>query len=130
MKSKTCIAILLSALVSTANAQTRSKPLTKIFFEYGFTNCLVKVLNNKNVLFKGNLTSVSKRSGATEIVEISRLRNLKVTINACCKTKVLNIQKSKFYRISIINNVVIVKEVDEEPVYVITELSRIINDIS
>lgn len=116
--SKLCIAVCISFLLNNTYAQIKSKPITKLFFEYGYTNCIVKVTNNKNVLFMGKLTSYPNMSGATKIVDINKLKSFKIIISACGKTKAINIKKSKFYAISIIDNLIIVEEVDEEPIYV------------
>ena len=97
-------------------AQVKTKFVTKLFFEEGFKNCKVKVLDKNKYLFSGSLTT--PRDGAAKIIEINKPDCLKITISACGKTKVLKLKKTKFYRISIIENLLIVKEVDEEPLYV------------
>ena len=119
MLESKCIKILFWALILIGNnsySQIKTKPYTKLYFEEGFKNCIVTVIKNNNSLFKGVLTSASM--GPAEIVEIKKPTNSKIIIKACGKIKNLFIKKNKFYRISIIDNIIIIKEVDEEPLYV------------
>ena len=72
------------------NAQLKTKPVIKLFFEEGFKNCKVKVFENKKLLFTGNLTTPI--NGAAKILEINKISCLKVSISACGKTKVISIK--------------------------------------
>lgn len=120
MSIKNNIHLLFFTLIYSCNitySQIENKPITKLFFEYGFKSCKVSVTNNKHIIFEGILTSKSN-SGATRIVEISKLKGLKITLNLCGRTKTINIKQGKFYIISILENLIEVEEVDEEPYYV------------
>ncbi len=99
------------------NAQTNPQLITELFFESGFKNCKVTVTNNKDTLFSGTLTSDFKANGATKIVEINKLEGNKIIINACGRTKQLEVQKSKYYIIYFWESNIVVEVTDKPRFY-------------
>lgn len=98
--------------------QKKSDLLTKFFFEFGFVNCEVKITNRNTILFNERLNRDSTSRGATKIVLIKGMKCHSIKLNICGKIKKIDIQKGKFYIISIINNEIEIEEVEIEPFYV------------
>ncbi|MEO6723571.1 MAG: hypothetical protein ABIN67_24605 [Ferruginibacter sp.] len=109
-----CSLLLCSSIVL---AQTQKGPYTKLFFHFGFKNCRVYILNEKDTLYKAILNR-RHASGATAIVPIQKIKGFKIKLNICGINKLLIIKAGKFYTISILENKIVIEELDEEPLYV------------
>ncbi|MEO7306610.1 MAG: hypothetical protein ABIR78_02420 [Ferruginibacter sp.] len=104
-------------------AQNKPHVLTKIFFEFGFKNCDVKITTKNRVLFNEKLNRDSGVTGATKIVPIKGVKLCSIILNICGKIKKIDIKKGMFYRINMIDNNIEIEEVDMEPLYVFLTFS-------
>ena len=111
------LSLCFLSLISISVGQTKNMLYTELFFEYGFANCKVSVVMGRKVIYNESITSVPN-SGPTAIVRIFKLNHGKLKLKLCGQVKILNIKYSKFYTISIIENKIEIKELEEEPLYV------------
>lgn len=118
IKSKPIFLIIVFASLNTPVLGQKIQLLTKIFFEFGFTNCDVKVTSKNKILFNGKLNRDSTVTGATKIVLVQGIKYYPITLNICGKVKKIAIKKGMFYKINVIDNKIEVEEVDFEPLYV------------
>ncbi|MEO7983321.1 MAG: hypothetical protein ABI688_04490 [Bacteroidota bacterium] len=121
MKYKKIFPILVCSLLfccQVIKGQTTPKPDTKLFFEVGYENCRISVINQKDILYQGSITT-PRGSGAAAIVPIAKLKGTILKLNICGRTKQITVIPGKFYAISFLENYIIVEELDKEPFYVL-----------
>jgi hypothetical protein len=112
------IFIIFIFLSHSVIGQRKSVLLTKIFFEYGFANCDVKIANKNKILFHETLNRDFTTKGATKIVFIKGRKYNSIKLTICGKIKKINIRKGMFYKINIIDDKITIEEVEMQPFYV------------